>query len=245
MSMLAIEVMEDPAALAEYAAKAFVESAREAVRSHGRFSVALSGGSTPLRLYDLLARDPYVSEVEWTKCHFFWGDERCVPPDHIDSNYGQAYVQLLSKVNVPEGNIHRIHGELPAQQAADLYQSEMKRFFGAEPVFDLILLGVGPDGHTASLFPGSAALDETNRWVVGVPHSTPPAPLVDRVSLTLPVLNAASQVVFMVAGTGKAQVIARILESPPAQPLLPAQRVDPPQGNVTWLIERAAMGNAD
>jgi len=245
MSMLAIEVMEDVTALAEYAAKMFVDSAREAVKSHGRFSVALAGGSTPLRLYDLLAWDPYVSEVEWARCHLFWGDERCVPPDHIDSNYQQAYVQLLSKVDIPSRNIHRIHGELPAQQAADLYQSELKRFFGAEPVFDLILLGVGPDGHTASLFPGSAALDETNRWVVGVPHSTPPPPLVDRVSLTLPVLNAASQVIFMVAGTGKAQVVARILESPPAQPLLPAQRVDPPQGNVTWLIERSAMGKAE
>lgn len=234
--------MDDVASLAERAARYFVEFAREAVRSRGEFTVALAGGSTPLRLYDLLAWDPYVSEIDWKLAHLFWGDERCVPPAHVDSNYQQAQVQLISKIEIPARNIHRIHGEIGADQGAVRYQEELKRHFDKEPVFDLVLLGIGPDGHTASLFPGSDALEEIERWVVGVPHSTPPPPLVDRISLTLPVINAARQVMFLVAGAGKAQIMEQVMDANPREPLLPAQRVKPENGRLTWLVEKSALG---
>lgn len=237
-----VQVLNDVSTLAEQAARLFMEAASEAVRRRGAFNVALAGGSTPLRLYDLLAWDPFVSGIEWAKVHFFWGDERCVPPIHIDSNFQQAQVQLLSKLEIPARNIHRIHGEVKAEEGADLYQEELKRTFGKAPVFDLILLGIGPDGHIASLFPGSAALEETERWVVGVPHLAPPPPLVDRVSLTLPVINAARIVLFLVAGAGKAQIMARVMDAHPQEPLLPAQRVKPTQGRLIWLVEKSALG---
>lgn len=237
-----IQVLDDVGALAETAARLFMESAGTAIAQRGRFSVALAGGSTPLRLYDLLAWDPFASGIDWKRTHLFWGDERCVSPAHIDSNFQQAQVQLLSKLEVPARNIHRIHAEIGANQAADLYQEELRHFFGKDPVFDLILLGIGPDGHIASLFPGTAALEETRRWVVGVPHSTPPPPLVDRVSLTLPVINAAHLVMFLVAGAGKAQIMEQVTASHQEGTLLPAQRVNPLQGRMIWLVEKSALG---
>lgn len=237
-----VQVLDDVASLADRAARIFVDTAREAVRLRGGFNVALAGGSTPLRLYDLLAWDPYASEIEWKMTQLFWGDERCVPPSHIDSNYQQAQVQLLSKIEIPTRNVHRIHGEQGANHGAVLYEEELRRHFGKDPVFDLVLLGIGPDGHTASLFPGSDALEENGKWVVAVPHTTPPPPLVDRISLTLPVINAARQVMFLVAGAGKAQIIAQVMDANPPEPLLPAQRVEPAQGRLIWLVEKSALG---
>jgi len=243
--MSEIEVVRDVAALAERAANLFLTAAQEAVFSRGTFSVALAGGSTPLRMYDLLAGDPYTLAIEWSKVHLFWGDERCVPPTHADSNYLQTAAHLISRLDIPMKNIHRIQGELPPIQAAAEYQAELQHYFGANPVFDLVLLGLGPDGHTASLFPGTQALEEKEKWVAAVPHSTPPPPLVDRVSLTLPVLNASRQVLFLVAGAEKADVVARIFKSPSGEPLLPAQRVCPNPGRLTRLLDVAAMGKLD
>ena len=243
--MLEIEVLKDVSALAERAANLFQTAAQEAISANGKFSVALAGGSTPLRMYDLLACDPFKLKIDWSKCHLFWGDERCVPPVHPDSNYLQSAAHLISKVDIPVKNIHRIQGELSPIQAATEYQSELQRYFGSYPVFDLILLGLGPDGHTASLFPGTQALEEKGSWVVAVPHSTPPSPLVDRVSLTLPVINAARQVLFLVAGADKAEIVARVFKTPGDEPLLPAQRVSPGAGRLTWLLDVAAMGKLD
>jgi 6-phosphogluconolactonase len=242
MCKLEVKVLESGNALAEEAAFQFVKAAKYSLRTSGKFSVALAGGSTPLRLYDLLTMDPYCSGIDWTKVHFFWGDERCVSPDDADSNYHQADVHLLTKLDIPPQNIHRVPGEFGASQAADLYEQDLRKFFGRIPVFDLILLGMGPDGHTASLFPNSTALNETQRWVVGVPHSTPPPPLVDRVSLTLPVINTARKVIFMVAGSEKAPIMKQILDPDTKSELLPVQRVMPEIGKVTWLLEKSALG---
>ncbi len=243
--MLEIEVINDVSALAERAANLFLTAAQEAVSARGKFSVALAGGSTPLRMYDLLACEPYSLKIEWSKCHLYWGDERCVPPTHVDSNYRQSADHLISRVDIPAKHIHRIQGELPPIQAAEQYQTELQRYFEQTPVFDLILLGLGPDGHTASLFPGTPALEEKEKWVTGVPHSAPPPPLVDRVSLTLPVINAARQILFLVAGADKAEIVARIFKAPGAEATLPAQRVNPNAGRLTWLVDVAAMGKVD
>ncbi len=238
--MLEIETLQDPAAIAVRAADIFMADAVAAIRSRGSFSVALSGGSTPLGQYGMLTHEPYLGKIYWPKCFLFWGDERCVPPNDTDSNYLRAMVTLISKIPIPIGNIHRIHGELPAEQAAAAYESELRSHFGSLPIFDLILLGIGPDGHTASLFPGTSALEEKEKWVVSVPHSTPPPPLVDRVSLTLPVIDAARHVVFLAAGAEKAEIVARIFSKDRSEPLLPAQRVDPHPGKLTWLLDQSA-----
>ena len=166
----------------------------------GRFAVALSGGSTPKRMFEQLAK----MVMDWKHIHLFWVDERCVPPDHPDSNYGMTAEALLNHIEIPGENIHRIHGEQPPEPAALIYEKELRHFFGEQlPVFDLILLGLGSDGHTASLFPGSPALQEKKRWAVEVKHDAPPPPLVDRVTLTIPVLKEAREVIFLVSGNRK------------------------------------------
>ncbi len=232
-----IEVAPDSSSLAERAAEEFVRLAGEALRTGSRFTVALAGGSTPQRMYIRLAG----AQVDWRGVHVFWGDERCVPPGHSDSNYRMADEALLSQVIIPTGNIHRIPGELPAEEAAQEYEEELHRFFGnTTPRFDLVLLGLGGDGHTASLFSGTPALLEKERWVAAVSHSVPPPPLVDRVTLTLPVLNAAAQVIFLVSGADKAERLAQVLYGPSQPDLLLAQAVKPVNGAVRWLVDQAA-----
>jgi 6-phosphogluconolactonase len=243
---LEIIIAHDAADLSRRAADLFLRAVRQAAAHYRSFTVALSGGSTPKGLYTLLAQEPYRSEVPWELVHIFWGDERCVPPDNADSNYKLAYDALLSQVPLPETNIHRIHAESGdcAQAAAD-YAQELITFFGLEhgalPRFDLMLQGVGDDGHTASLFPGLPALEEQRALVVASPPGRLPPP-VDRITTTLPVLNAAEHVVFMVMGQGKAEVVRQILTAPDATPgdLLPAQRVRPAEGRLTWLLDKAA-----
>lgn len=242
-SMVDVEIISDAAALAEAAARRFVLWAQTAVADRGRFCVALSGGVTPHSLYALLCQPPHAGQVDWRHVHLFWGDERCVPPDHADSNFRAVREALLDRELLPGENIHRIPGELLPQQAADTYEQDLRRFFGGGdlPRFDLILLGLGDDGHTASLFPASPALLETQRWAVPVEHTVPPLPLVPRVTLTLPVLNAAGQVLFLVSGAGKASILARVLRPPDSMmESLPAQRIHPLPGRVTWLVDRAA-----
>lgn len=240
--MTSPEIFSDPAALAEGAAEAFAWSAVEASAQRGIFHVALAGGSTPRRMYERLAQSDFARTLPWRRIQVYWGDERCVPPKHPDSNYAMAQQALLGQIALPSENIHRIPGELGAAQAAALYAQELRGSFSTPlPVFDLVLLGLGDDGHTASLFPGSAALDESQAWTAAVEHRLPPLPLVDRVTLTLPVLNAARTVIFLVSGTGKREMLQRVL-APIEGEALPAQRVQPLAGQVRWLVDQAAGG---
>ncbi len=238
----AVRVVADPAALAAAAAAEVGAAARAAVGARGRFTVALAGGSTPLGLYRVLATRDGAADLPWPAVHFFWGDERHVPPDHPDSNYGAARAALLDRVPVPAENIHRIPAELAdAEAAACAYEEELRRSFsppeGQPPRFDLVLLGLGADGHTASLFPGSAALGERERWVV--------APRIEklaarRITLTLPVLNAAARVLFLVSGQDKAGALREVLAGPRRPRKLPAQAVEPHDGEVNWIVDREA-----
>jgi 6-phosphogluconolactonase len=241
---LEIEVLEDSAALAHEAARRFIQLAQPSIDQRGRFAVALAGGSTPAALYRLLAQEAYRGQVNWARTWIFFSDERCVSPDSRDSNYQMARETLLDHVLLPEANIFRIHGEWPPQRAADAYALQLRAKLKEEdrswPQLDLALLGMGDDGHTASLFPGMPALAVMDQLVVatGVPDYVQPN--VARVTLTLPVLNAAAQVLFLVAGEQKAGAVARVLgRSQPAGPL-PAGRVRPTGGALTWLLDRAA-----
>ncbi|MFN2244299.1 MAG: 6-phosphogluconolactonase [Anaerolineae bacterium] len=233
-----VVVLPDPGALAHEAARRFVALAREAAESRGRFSAALSGGSTPGGLYRLLAEEPYSVQVPWDAVHLFWGDERCVPPDDPGSNYHLAEEILLSRVPIPPENVHRVLGELEPASAARDYEQEIQDFFcGPHARFDLILLGLGEDGHTASLFPGSPALAGTERLVAAATAVYQDRPA-QRVTLTLPALNSARQVLFLVAGSAKAGIVQSVLEG--ADERLPARRVQPVAGGLTWLLDAQA-----
>jgi 6-phosphogluconolactonase len=235
-----IRVFRDLEALSLAAAELVSLIAEGSVERKGRFSVALSGGTTPRRLYSLLGAAPFRERIIWKKVHLFWADERCVPAHHTESNYRLVADTLLRRVDVPKGQVHRIRGEAEPERAAREYEEDIRRFFGPEPVpvFDLVLLGAGEDGHTASLLPGSPALRETKRLVVPV-HREPPSP--SRVTLTLPVLNHASHVLFLASGHAKAAVVHEIVEDGnPKQ--YPAGLVRPVNGTVTWMIDREAAG---
>jgi len=233
-----IIIVPDAEALARTSAEMFTAQARASLQERGRFAVALSGGSTPRQLYARLATPEISSQIDWGNVHLFWGDERCVPPSHPDSNF--LMVRESLHVPVPEQNIHRIPGELPPEEAAMRYEQELRAFFGDTPRFDLILLGLGEDGHTASLFPASAALYEQTRWAVAVSHEVPPPPLIPRVTLTLPAINHAREVIFLVAGREKAGRVAQVLGEAPASGELPASAVQPLNGNLTWLLDQSA-----
>jgi len=211
----AIEIYPDPAALALAAARHFVRAATAAVAERGLFTVALAGGSTPAGLYRLLAEPAWAAQVDWGRTLVFFGDERCVPPDHPWSNYRAARETLLQAVPLPPGNIYRMAGELPPVDAAAAYASALRRAFGlrgaGRPIFDLILLGMGDDGHTASLFPGMPALAERRRLVAATDVPGYVQPAVARITLTFPVLNAAHHVLFLVAGASKAAKVRAVL----------------------------------
>ena len=223
------------------AAEQFVQLASDVTKSSGRFAVALSGGSTPKGLYSLLASD-FRSSVPWKQTFFFWGDERHVPPNHPDSNYGMAFAAMLSKVPVPAENIFRIPAEeKDASVAATKYEETLRNFFRLTPrefpCFDLIHLGMGPDGHTASLFPGTAALKEKSRLVVAnwvEKFST------DRITLTLPVLNNGKCVTFMVAGADKAPALHEVLEGDAPGDQFPSKLIRPISAKLIWFVDRAA-----
>ena len=223
--------------LGRTAAEEFARIAGAATARAGRFAVALSGGNTPRALHTALAGAEFRSRISWDTVHFFWGDERVVPADHPDSNYRMAYETLMSKVPVPQQNIHRVETERGAQGAAEAYEKTLREFFarsvGGAPRFDLILLGVGDDGHTASLFPGSPALREEKRWVVATHVEKLKS---ERVTFTLPVLNAAANVIFLVSGKAKAKP-AHDTRSPDSD--LPAAQVRP-AGRLLWVFDRAA-----
>jgi 6-phosphogluconolactonase len=234
-----VRVLDDVAALAREAAEEWRARALAAVAASGRFTVALTGGSTPRVLYALLADPaaPYRDALPWARTHVFFGDERNVSPDHPDSNYGMARDALLARVPLPPENVRRMRGEDDAEAAARAYERDLRAFFGSDPRFDLLLLGMGADGHVASLFPGSPALEERSRLVAAT--SSPP-PGGRRITLTFPVLEAAARVVFLVAGEAKAPAVARALSGAAGDEAVPAARVRPRDGSVLWLVDRAA-----
>ena len=231
-----VRIYENPQELAAAAAEDFAGRAQRAISETGRFTVALAGGSTPKATYETLARD-YADSLDWSRVHVFFGDERTVPGDHADSNYRMADEALLS--HVPVGGVYRMRGELPADGAADVYEEELKSFFGTAgepPTFDLVHLGIGGDGHTASLFPNTAALDVTDRWVV---QNSVPKMDTTRITLTRPVLNAARAVRFLVAGEDKAEALAEVLEGDADPHEYPSKFVQP-SGELTWTVDRDA-----
>lgn len=224
--------------VARRGAEEFVTAAREAIERDGTFTVALAGGSTPVGMYRLLSDEPYRSQVEWQRVLFFWSDERCVPPDHPESNYGAAAEALVSHLGVPETNVHRMRGELAPQVAADEYEEEVTSWVpGTPPRFDLILLGMGDDGHTASLFPGTVALDATVRLVVA---NVVPKLETTRLTFTAPLINAARRVMFLVTGENKAEALKAVLEGPRDTDTYPSQLVRPRDGLLTWLLDEPA-----
>ena len=234
MSRVRLLEVADAEELSRRAATEFVRCARGR-----RFSVALAGGSTPRRLYQLLADTPYREQVDWTQVEVFFGDERAVPPDHVDSNFRMAQEALLAPLDLPERQIHRMAGERDDLDAAAAeYASEIDNVIrGTPPVFDLVLLGLGRDGHTASLFPGTAALSERRRWVVSnfVPQLN-----ARRLTLTAPLLNHASRLLVLVAGADKRDALAAVLEGPCDPERFPCQLVRPNHGELLWLVDRAA-----
>ncbi len=234
-----IKIMPGVAALNRVAAAEFKSAAESAIADRGAFRVALSGGNTPRSVYALLAQE-YKTALDWGKIHIFFGDERHVPPDHPDSNFRMANETLLSQVLIPPGNIHRIRAELDPESAASDYEAQLRAEFklkgGELPRFDLVLLGLGDDGHTASLFPGTAALRESARLVI----ANQVARLnTFRITLTYPVLNNAAEDLFMVSGKGKAEIAASVLRKSGA-PEFPAQRVQPANGRLLWLLDQDA-----
>ncbi len=226
--------------LSHEAAQYIVRIATESITTHGRFTIALSGGTTPRKLYGLLGSEPYRSQIDWTLVHIFWSDEHCVPPDSEESNYHMAHEVLLSKISIPVVQVHRMPADMPDRNTASQeYENEMRRVFGTDgiPNFDLIQLGMGPEGHTASLFPHQPALHEQQRLVVPVSVPKPPP---DRLTFTPPLLNAARNVLFLVAGSDKADALHAVLEGPYNPDEYPAQIVRPPDGEVTWMVDTAA-----
>lgn len=228
------------------AAEEFVRIAKAACTARDRCTVAMAGGSTPRLLYQLLAAEPFRSQVDWARVEFFWGDERAVPPGHADSNFGMANQALLTKLAMPAAQVHRMEAERADRDvAARAYQAELARVFGVSlegdpPVLDLVLLGMGADGHTASLFPHTAALKETRRWVVA---NHVPKLNADRLTMTYPMLNRAANVLFLVAGADKALVLVQVLEGPPDHDRLPSQAIQPAAGSLTWLVDAAAAAS--
>ncbi|MDH4319998.1 MAG: 6-phosphogluconolactonase [Desulfobulbaceae bacterium] len=227
-------------ALAEH----IVTTARRCVADHGRFAMAASGGDTPKPLYRLLAAPPFVDRMPWDKTHLFWGDERCVDPTHPDSNYRMAQETLLAHPLSANCTIHRMPGELPPKEGAASYEEDLRRFFGSgmheknlPPTFDLILLGLGSDGHTASLFPNAKALAETGKWVTATPPGDLP-PQVERLTLTIPVINQAAEGIFLIAGVKKKELAAAIIADRQSPPKYPAGRIAP-QGKLIWYIADA------
>ena len=232
-----IQIVPDMPALSRAGADEIVRCAKDSIDARGRFTIALSGGSTPQGAHELLAQH---KDLPWEKIYIFFGDERHVPPDDKESNYRAAKESLLSRIPIPTENVHRIRAELPPDVAAQQYEEELRKFFqrppGEWPRFDLIMLGMGPDGHTASLFPGTAGLNENSRWVV--------ANRVEklntwRITFTFPLINHAAEVLYLIAGDDKAEVLRDILEGE-KKDAYPIQQVQPVNGKLLWIIEKGA-----
>ena len=233
-----IRLYADHESLSRAAAELFTTETRAALKTNGRASVALSGGGTPRRTYELLAHPPYRNQVTWEKIHIFWGDERCVPPDDPKSNERMARETLLEHVPIPPEQIHPIRCEQSPVKAAEQYEKILRSHFGSCGArFDLVLLGLGENGHTASLFPGTAVLNEEKLWSADVFVAEQS---LHRVTLTAPAINMASKVAFLVSGTPKASVLKEVLEGPSDPQRLPAQLIKPVDGQLIWLVDDEA-----
>ena len=235
-SMKGLEIFEDHESLVRAAAERIAATLAATLKEKGGATFVLTGGNTPKPIYERLAQPPYSERIPWDRVDFFWGDERCVPPDHPDSNFGMAWKAFLSRLPVPENRIHRMLGELEDHvRAAVVYEEEIRRVSGAgdTPSFDLVLLGMGEDGHTASLFPGT--LWDENRWVTA---NYVPKHQSTRITMTSRILNQAWAIIFIAAGPGKAQVLNDILENRESD--YPARRIRPVSGTLTWMVDRAA-----
>ena len=237
-----IIICRDVAELSRKAAEQFVALARQAIAARGRFAVALSGGSTPQALYSLLATAEFTGQLDWRQIHLFFGDERCVAPDHAESNYRMVAEALLGPIAIPGENVHRMAGEFAPEDAAAAYAAQLTGFFDLPetkpPRFDLIFLGLGEDGHTASLFPDSSALQETKAWVATTYIAKLKA---HRLTLTLPAINNAAQIIFLIAGQGKAAVVKAIVTG--QNSAAPAARIKPSHGKLTWFVTGDAAGD--
>jgi len=238
-----IIVVSNSEAMSRTAADIVIGKIKEVLANKEQFSLALAGGSTPKGLYSQIAEVPELRDrIPWHRIHFFWGDERHVPPDHSESNFRMASETMLSKLPVPAENIHRVQTELPdAAKAASEYEQELKRYVRLDaeklPRLDCVLLGMGPDGHTASLFPGTKVLQEKRRLVV---NNWVAKLNTHRITMTVPVLNNSPMVIFMVTGKDKAEVLKEILEGEYRPQLLPAQLIRPVHGRLVWLVDKAA-----
>jgi 6-phosphogluconolactonase len=230
-----IEILRTPELLANAVARHIVARSADAISTTGRFTLALSGGSTPEAAYRRLATDDLAHLVDWRLVHVLWGDERSVPSDDPRSNYRMAKEALLDRVPIPAPQIHRIRGEDDPEKAAAEYERELRALLENGPL-DLVLLGLGEDGHTASLFPGQPAVHETGHWVMAVPA---PDRKLWRVTLTPEILNRARNVTFVVSGANKAERLQQVLEGPFNPSLLPAQAITPPEGRLTWMVDDA------
>jgi 6-phosphogluconolactonase len=237
-----LRVFDSLAELSPAAHEQLADLGTHAVAERGRFTLALSGGGTPLVLYRLMAQTPQAMGGRWAQTHVFWGDERCVPPDDPGSSFGQARDVLLKHVPLPEENIHRVFGEWEPQKAAEDYARQLRQFAEAGlawPRFDVVLLGMGDDGHTASLFPGPITKAERTRPTMAVTASYQDRPA-NRVTLTPLVFNSARNIVFLVAGESKAEALAAVLSGSADPERWPAARIRPTDGTVTWFVDRAA-----
>lgn len=233
-----ISILASYETLSHAAAEMFVESAQSAVNKDGYFSIAFSGGHTPQRMYEILAQKDIRDKIPWDKTFVFWGDERCVPPDHPSSNQLMLRRLLLAHVNIPEQNVFPISGNLPPGEAAQEYETILHKFFtNRHPGLDLVLLGLGENGHTASLFPGTPALNETQRWATDVYVAELK---MHRVTLTAPFINLAKKIVFLVSGRSKALVLKEVREGPADPVRLPAQLIKPVEGELVWLVDQEA-----
>ncbi len=247
-----VTVFADPESTAAGVASLFAEEAERAVSARGAFSVVLSGGGTPRRAYELLSQSPLVDKIPWEGAHVFWGDERCVPPDDLRSNERMARETLLDKVPIPPHQIHPLNCADSRPAAVAGYESLLRDFFGGPAVArpDLILLGLGDNGHTASLFPYTPVLAERDRWVAEVfvdaaagAGTTAAGEDLWRVTLTAPFINTAETVVFVVTGSAKASVVGEVLEGPYEPDRLPAQLIRPTQGRLCWYLDESAAAD--
>jgi 6-phosphogluconolactonase len=241
--MANVHICTDKNVLFSQAADLFVKLANEAITSRGRFCVALSGGSTPRGVHTLLASEAYRQTVAWQKVYCFWGDERCVAPTHKDSNYRMADETLLSQVPIPQENVHRIRAERDPAEAANCYEQTLRQVFGVhtgtQPQFDLVFLGMGADGHTASLFPGTPVLHAEDHLVT--------AHFVEkldawRVTLTAAMINNSAYIAFLVAGEDKAATLKAVVEGDGQPEQYPSQLIQPTHGRLLWLVDQAAAG---
>lgn len=236
-----LRVFDDPAQVARALADLFVERARAALDVRGRFCVSLAGGTTPKATYALLAAPPYASSLDWNAVQFYFGDERCVPPDHEQSNYRMVNEALFAPLGIGGEQVHRMRGEDDPPRAADAYRADLIEHLSENPRIDLVMLGMGPDGHTASLFPGTDPLTDDARLVRAV-YSQSQSQW--RITLTPHVLNGARAVVFAAEGASKAATLKAVREGPYQPTVYPSQIIAPVEGDLVWLVDRAAAGIA-